>query len=209
MQKLFHSILAFLYPPFCHHCQLPQEISKHLLCEECLQLLQLSQERVGRIATTFEWDGPGSTLLHHLRKKGDEHVAEALASFLLVRWDSLGWPIPDIVTYVPSPWLRSFDRGFTPSLLLAKAMARLFCKPLHSLLQCSYQPPQLNMRNLRQKKHLLHSFSLKKNKNIEGKVVLLIDDFIKTRHTMNQCVEVLMPGFPKEVYGLTVCGTMD
>ncbi len=209
MQSVLHPILTFLYPPQCYHCQLPQESHQHLLCKDCLGLLQLSNVKLGRIATAFELDGPGASLLHRLRKKGSEHIAEALASFLLMRWDSLKWPMPDMITYVPSPWLRCLDRGFTPSLLLAKYTSRLFDRPLYSLLHSNYHLAQVNLSHARRKELPLNCFSLKKNQNLQGKVILLIDDLIGTRTTMNQCIEALSSGFPKAVYGLTVCGAID
>ncbi|NIQ88959.1 MAG: ComF family protein, partial [Deltaproteobacteria bacterium] len=69
--------------------------------------------------------------------------------------------------------------------------------------------PQTGLSRRQRATNVKGAFSLKSNKNVKGKGILLVDDVLTTGETVNQCVRVLKKdGGAKEVVVLTVARTV-
>ncbi len=202
----------FIYPSMCLHCR--EGTEGHVLCRSCLSLLDLlphaavevKKKHVMEVASTFERCGPAADLVRDFRNYGSRGLAKTMAAFMVVQWDHLQWPLPDLIVPVAQSLVHRLMRGHSTSLMLSEEMGAFLNRPVKQLLRrrsADYSQEGLNLEQRR----LLNkgAFRWKKREDISGKTVLLIDDFHVTGTTLKRCAEVLQEGFPKKIYALTFC----
>lgn len=221
-----------VFPPLCLHCD--QAVSdEKLLCPDCVSLLQLlpqegrcyqcfidgleiGQERCHtcqqtslpwkRAAAVWDYLGPAATLVKRLKYGGQQHLAAAAAAFMVTQLVTLEWPTPDAIIPVPIPWLKSLSRGYNQSELLANEMGKLLQVPVVKALKRYHGDYSQAGLNHDQRQQLSsHRFAFRDGYDIADKTVLLVDDVLTTGSTLRHCCDVLLAGYPKEVYALTVC----
>jgi ComF family protein len=158
------------------------------------------------VAAAFDYEGPAKGLLDQFSLGDEPYLAKTLAAFLYLQFEALGWDEPDYIIYVPQSFLRSSDRGYNASLLLAREFSRLIKKPVRSLFKKS--SPTLPQRALvlKDRKQLsCENFVLKDNRCIEDKIFLLVDDLYVTGATAQALAAQLRTHHPKRTYVLTFC----
>jgi competence protein ComFC len=203
------------------------------LCEDCVSLLQLidGNERcplcfsshycplqnicahcdylfpsVNRMAASFDYEGPASTLIRKLKYGDAPHLAEGLGAMMVTQLFALNWPIPDVIVPVPISLARWIERGYNQSQLLSDSIGHLVNVPVvNALGRKSGDFSQAGLS--RQQRMTLdgRSLYLKNSNAITGKVVLLVDDVLTTGSTMNRCAEVLWEESPLAIYALAFC----
>ncbi len=125
-----------------------------------------------------------------------------------MQFTELKWPTPDLITYVPTSFRRYIERGYNQSELLAKALADLLQLPVVSLLKKTESTISQTYLNKALRKDMMPDiFALKQTESIEDKILLLIDDVSTTGTTLQAATQALQEGYPKSIYGLTVCHT--
>lgn len=179
----FNSLLDFIYPPLCLHCDSYLEKGQKLFCSLCLEQLTFldSAERcptcftekppakkcprcstrtclIKRQAAACARFGPAYTLASSL-KNGHEERAPAIVSLLALQWAQLDWPPHDCVTALPG------------NALLAEQMALHMERPFVPLLKARFDKDAFLTRGMFTTKcHLIE----KNKKQIWDKRVLLI-----------------------------------
>jgi competence protein ComFC len=204
----------FVFPSLCLHCR--EGTEGQVLCRSCLTLLDLlphvaaegKKKHPMELASTFERRGPAADLVRDFRNYGSHGLAKTMAAFMVVQWDHLQWPLPDLIVPVAQSLVHRLVRGHSTSLMLSEEMGVLLNKPVKQLLRrriadFSQEGLSVEQRRLLNK----GAFSWKKREDISGKTVLLIDDFHVTGTTLKRCTEVLHEGFPKKIYALTFCSS--
>jgi len=227
---LREKFLRFIFPTGCRHCGAS---SVAPLCPACFSGLELidpagrcprcfSDEIGGarRVCTTcqenppasdwvasaFDYLGPAKSLVDQFSLHDEPYLAKTLAAFLYLEFEALGWDAPDFIVYVPETFLRTADRGYNPSYLLAQEFSRLVKKPVRSLFKKS--SPTLPQRALvlKDRKQLsCENFLLQDSRSIEDKRFLLVDDLYVTGATAQAIATQLQAHHPKRIYVLTVC----
>ena len=230
---LSSSLLNFLFPAFCLHCDAELFQPRGLFCKECLTLFELldpqehcllcfsslgqSQGRIcfacqkrsfatRRLASAFTHSGPAAAFVHRLKYGHSPYLAKSAAAFMLMQFLRLDWPLPDLIVPVPQSRLRAFRRGYNQSLLLAQHLGKLLERPVADVLK--RHSGGFSQSGLTKEQRLALSatcFSWKKNQVISDKIILLVDDVLTTGTTLNHCAERLQEGFPAHIYGLTFC----
>lgn len=235
LKRLKDSFLHLVYPTTCLHCSLLLAPSKELLCSSCASLLQLidpkerclacfnlkehEQERCRscidhpllfyRLAAAFDYEGPASSLIKHLKYYNQPYLARGLAAFLAAQFVNLDWPFPDALIPVPISWTHHFDRGYNQSALLARELAAFLKVPVWDVLKRRSGDYSQAGLNLTQRQSLNgERFTVKADHALEDKTLLLIDDVLTSGQTLNRCAEILLEYYPASLYGLTVCRSM-
>ncbi len=207
---MIRKLKRFVFPSLCLQCK--EETEDQLLCSGCLTLLDFlpSKEKAHHLETmsVFERRGPASDLIKHFRNRYCPGLAKSLAALMVVQWDHLKWPLPDLIVPVPQSLAHRFLRGYNPSLLLGREIGGLLSRPVKQLLvrrlgDFSQEGLAIEQRRLMNKR----AFKWKKLDDLSGKTILLIDDFHVTGTTLKRCAEVLREGFPKKIYALTFCSS--
>jgi len=209
-----NSTLSFLLPSFCYSCGIEIKKRKALLCTECFSSIKLldpiercptcfSDLQESRIcpkcqkskkslcpnAFCFEEMGPAHDLAAAFCNKDIPQIDTALSAFLFLQIENLGWPYPDLVTYVPKTFFETSTCGYNPSKLLAKKLAAHLKKPCEKLASKQYRSLQ-------------EPCFLKKEKKEHAEKVVVVDA-IRCRETV-LCSEALLD-FYESVYVLTLC----
>jgi len=235
-EELKTSLLHFVYPTKCLHCQTPLPPGPLVLCPTCAPLLELASlydrcpvcfnsiedeysipctecshypSHYRRMAAAFDYEGPAATLVKRLKYSNQPHLAQGMAAFLVAQLDRLQWPLPDALIPVPISWTHWIERGYNQSALLAEGMGRLLKCPVLDVLKRQSGDFSQAALNLEQRKTLEGKrFNIKSSVSLEGKVLLVIDDVMTSGLTLHRCAEVLQKENPAALYALTFCRTL-
>ena len=236
LSPLYHSFCHLVFPSHCRHCHMRMPPHSPLLCFECATLLEwidpqtrcatcfnpLEEETAFAchacweypslyqgVAAVFDYQGAAASLVKRLKYGNQTYLAKGMAACLVVQWEQLGWPIPDVIVPVPIPFSRWIERGYNQSGLLAQEMQKLLKVPVFEVLKRrSGDYPQASL-NLEERKTLEQSsFQLKKGMNLRGKNVLLVDDVITSGLTLQRCAETILLEHSCQLYGLAFCRTL-
>nr|WP_166155990.1 ComF family protein [Neochlamydia sp. AcF84]NGY95130.1 hypothetical protein [Neochlamydia sp. AcF84] len=234
MAKLGNILAAFvdfIYPLKCMHCADPICHGKGGLCFKCaLQLTLIDIEErcpccfsieyepehricylcfmqtpiLKKYAAAFDDQSVAASLMNKLQNQ--PYLAQGAAAYMVLQLLNLKWPLPDLIVPVPLTFTQRISRGYNASLLLAESLGEIVKRPVQSLLHKSlWNEDEEGKTKQRENYSNTHPFLLKKEINVQDKVILLVKDKVRTGHTMNCCAEVLGEGFPKAIYGLSFC----
>jgi len=232
MKPLLKHLLDFIFPPFCLHCSFALDGKTQLLCPACLEQMELidpaqrcrycfGQELVSkfrvcnsclhhrpiwhRAASVFEHRGAARCIIHAMKNDNKPYLARGLGAFMALQFLRLEWPLPDMIIPVPTTLARWIQRGYHPSLHLANIFGDIIKRPvLQALKRKSGDFSQTRLDWVQRKKLSKKAFRLSKRHSIEEKTLLLVDDLIATGATAECCTQILLEGFPKKIYILTV-----
>lgn len=123
----------------------------------------------------------------------------------------LGECAVDTVLPVPLHPKRLRWRGFNQSVLLAKEVSRAISIPMDSftLYRVRETAPQTQLDEEKRKKNVRGAFSLRPEKPVKGKRLLLVDDVYTSGATVNECSRILKQAGAREVFVLTLARTVS
>mgnify|MGYP000494015024 CR=1 FL=1 len=191
--------LPYCRCPICFQALEEQSLGP---CSDCL----LIQPYYTRMGAAFDYKGPPATLVKKLKYSQSPYLARGMAGFLVLQIEQLQWPWPDAVVPVPQSWTRWLERGYNQSELLAGELGRLLERPVvHALKRQSgdFSQAALNLENRKLLKS--NSFIASKGQELEGKVLLVIDDVMTSGLTLQKCGEILQKQRPAALYAMTFC----
>lgn len=227
------AVLDWIYPLSCLHCQ--EKCQSHLLCPSCIELLEpidpslrckgcfsesaliycnecLSHDRsIERIASVFDYLGPGPSLVKKLKYANQSWLATAIAAWMVqYHTEVLRWPLPDLIIPTPISWNKKLMRGFNHSELIAQEISRFLQVPISNVLR--RKAGDLSQARLDKEQRMslsAQSFFLKKPESLYDKHLLLVDDVTTTGMTLRRCGEILLEGCPASISALTFCRARD
>ncbi len=207
-------LFPFIYPPNCLTCDNFCHDPELMLCGSCVDLLELLDPlqrcprcfflidplktmgcRVCRklghpfsgLASAFDFTGPPALLVGQLNYQRRRFLAKSLAACLILQFDRLNWPLPDVVMSAPVPVIETIFWGAGANELIAREVAGFLGRPYVGGLKFA------------------GGFHLKNTTGIRDKTILLIEDAIKTGESLFACGRALLEGYPKRMYALAVC----
>ncbi|MFA5411169.1 MAG: ComF family protein [Candidatus Omnitrophota bacterium] len=193
-------------PPFCFRCGRHLEarnFSKNI-CPDCVK----KALHFDRAFSPCRYEGVAKALIHELKYKNKDYLAEALSSLMIefIREYRLPMDYLDFIVPVPLHKTRLREREFNQAEVLSKYIAAEFKKDL--------LPGALNrLRLTRTQTELAHherflnvkgSFSAAKGTEIKGKNILLIDDVLTTGATSSEAAYALKDAGAGVVFVLTL-----
>ena len=97
---LKEKIASFIYPSHCIHCN--EKIESHKwLCFFCAGQIEFAKSVNSNKSATLLSLGSASSFLKAAKGPFAEEVAKAMAAFMVMQVERLGWPLPDAIC--PSP----------------------------------------------------------------------------------------------------------
>jgi ComF family protein len=98
------------------------------------------------------------------------------------------------------------ERGFNQALLLVRELNRSTRIPYSKKLlrKKILTPPQVHLSRAEREKAVRGSFDLQREEEVEGKLILLVDDVYTTGSTVNECARVLRKAGAKQIDVLTL-----
>lgn len=115
------------------------------------------------------------------------------------------WKI-DLIVPIPLHHLKRAERGYNQSDFIAKGMKKILHVPVKSRLikRARFTETQTNLNLVERKENMQGAFALRRNKLLQNKNVLLIDDVITTGATTSECGRTLLEGGAANVYAASV-----
>jgi len=135
-------------------------------------------------------------------------LGQGLAAFIQrsLAGESVLWKEVDAVVPVPLHPRRKRERGYNQALVLAAEVAGF--KGLDLLDKCLVKirnaPPQASLEARARRENVRGAYRTAREKNLRGKIILLVDDVYTTGATLRECARVLKKAGAKEIRAITV-----
>jgi ComF family protein len=178
--------------PFCEKCSEPFEgsISGAFTCANC------AHRTIHFDAAVAAYRGRGIVrqIIHEFKYVRQIHLRHVVARWLHAALDDerLRGRKFDVIVPVPLHPTRQRERGFNQASLIAEllsAQTSISAKPV--LERSRYTTTQTALDRSERMENLHNAFRLRKNADVRGLRVLLVDDVLTTGSTLNECARVL------------------
>jgi ComF family protein len=178
--------------PFCQKCSEPFEgsITGAFTCANC------SHRTIHFDAAVAAYRGRGIVrqIIHEFKYGRQIHLRHVVAHWLRAALDDerLRGQRFDVIVPVPLHPTRQRERGFNQASLIAELLSAQTSIPARPLLERTrYTTTQTALDRSERMENLHNAFRLRKNGDVRGLRVLLVDDVLTTGSTLNECARVL------------------
>jgi ComF family protein len=193
-----------IHAPFCHKCSEPFDgsITSAFTCANC------AHREIHFEAAVAAYRGRGVVrqIIHEFKYNRQIHLRHLVARWLGAALDDerLCGRRFDLIVPVPLHPARQRERGFNQAGLLAKLLARQSSIPVKPLLErIRYTNTQTALDRSERMENLHNAFRLRKNADVRGLRMLLVDDVLTTGATLNECARVLKRAGALSVHAAT------
>jgi ComF family protein len=198
--------MSLLFPRKCVLCRKLLEHKQIDLCHDCRQNAPEIIKTKFRISFVAGWtavwyykDDVRSSLLRY-KFRNARSYAHAYGRLVAMKLQKEDFQY-DILTWVPTGWLRRFTRGYDHVALLAKAVGEeLGVTPVKTMRKVRQTKPQSRLKDVAARRaNILGAYKATNPALLKGKRILLLDDIITTGATASECARVLLTAGAKEV----------
>ncbi len=191
-------------PPFCRKCSepFPGDITSPFDCANCGHRTVHFEAAV----SAYRSRGLVRQLLHEFKYRKALYLRYPLGQWLVEAMEDerLRGQTFDLLVPVPLHPARQRSRGFNQAQLLAEVLSGHTDLPLRPLLQrVRFTTTQTAFDRAERMENLRNAFRLRKNADVRGLRVLLIDDVLTTGSTLSECARVLRAGGAASVHAVT------
>lgn len=210
--------LHWLLPNRCLWCTLPVHLPQQQLCSACQRVLPefdmvfyhgnllwlpavqrgLPKLQAERLVSLSWYQQPWKLAITQWKFKQDLAAGQWLLSCFAERaqdYQAAGFPVPDLLTYIPMPKQRQRQRGFNQAELLARTLADVWQRPVVALLSRNdLNRQQLRLDRSKRLRNLRHAFQVEavhQPQIIQAESIALVDDVITTGSTMRFACQAL------------------
>ncbi len=148
-------------------------------------------------------------LIYRLKYGHGAYLAKFMAQYMYDTFVNSQTPI-DVVTFVPMPKSRQYERGYNQAQEIAKEFSRLSDIPIKTLLKRTKYTKNLARMGREERMNAINgAFDVINKEDVKGKRVLLIDDVFTSGATTNECSKILKKNKASFVFILTVATSTD
>ena len=190
--------------PFCQKCSEPFEgsITSEFTCANC------AHRTIHFDAAVSAYRGRGIVreIIHEFKYGRQIHLRRLVARWLHAALDDerLNGRRFDIIMPVPLHATRLRERGFNQASLIAELLSARASIPSKEVLErIRYTTTQTALDRSERMENLHNAFRLRKNADVRGLRVLLIDDVLTTGSTLSECARVLKRAGALSVHAAT------
>src|SRR6266446_5600425 len=178
--------------PFCQKCSEPFEgsITSEFTCANCAHRTIYFDAAV----SAYRGRGIVRQIIHEFKYGRQIHLRHLVARWLHAALDDerLRGSHFDVIVPVPLHPARQRERGFNQASLLAELISAQTSIPVKPLLErIRYTTTQTALDRSERMENLHNAFRLRKNADVRGLGMLLVDDVLTTGSTLNECARVL------------------
>ena len=178
--------------PFCQTCSEPFEgsINSAFSCANCAHRTIYFDAAVA----AYRGRGIVRDVIHEFKYNRQMHLRHLVARWLRAALDDkrLADHTFDVTVPVPLHPARQRERGFNQASLIAELLSAQTSIPCRSLLKrIRYTTTQTALDRSQRMENLHNAFRLRKNADVRGLRVLLVDDVLTTGSTLSECARVL------------------
>jgi len=190
--------------PFCQKCSEPFEgsITNTFACANCAHRTIYFDAAVA----AYRGRGIVRQIIHEFKYGRQIHLRHLVARWLNSALDDerLRQSHFDVIVPVPLHPARQRERGFNQASLLAELLSAQTSIPVKPLLERTrYTTTQTALDRSERMENLHNAFRLRKNADVRGWRVLLVDDVLTTGSTLNECARILKRASAFSVHAAT------
>lgn len=219
--ELLQSAVSLLYPPSCTICGKSIQAGEYLcdqcetkavrivapFCEKCSEPFEGSVTNTfacancahrtihfGAAVSAYRGHGIVRQIIHEFKYGRQIHLRHLVARWLNSALDDerLRQSHFNVIVPVPLHPTRQRERGFNQAGLLAELLSAQTSIPVKPLLErIRYTTTQTALDRSERMENLHNAFRLRKNADVRGLRVLLVDDVLTTGSTLNECARIL------------------
>lgn len=230
-REWLRSLVDLIYPPECIHCRYDLDGDSHVFCSACLEQIELidpayrcphcfAEQFEGKachrcrkqdpicsgVAAAFEYEGPMASVVRQLKYASRPYLAKGAGAYIAAQWTRLGWPTPDAIVPIPVTFSHWLVRGYNQSQLLAESFASIIDCPIYDILKKRSEDfSQAGLTREQRLRLAAGSIGLRKEADLAGKRILLIDDVMTSGATLKRCAQALYSLTPEDIYFISVC----
>ncbi len=228
IKYIFGAIFRLLFPEekecivcksagevICDECSAKIKRHEGILCQKCGRSIEIEglcvqcakKERPyyrGTIALFYE--GVALQMMKDFKFENMLGYSEFFASEIYEKVKKYTEEI-DVVTSVPSHFLKVIGKGYNPPALIARKIADFSDKRYMGQIirRVRYTKSMSLLKGIDRMAHVKQNFAVG-NKNVRDKCILIVDDVSTTGATLHICSELLMKAGAKKVYVAAACG---
>ena len=212
MMKLLDELWQLLFPPKCLLCRRVLKDNELDLCRKCRidspECTTFRKKLPFIDSWTAVWyyeDNARRSLLRY-KFRGARSYAQGYGRFLAMKLQEAHPDGFDVLTWVPTSFLRRLFRGYDQVELIAQSVGReLGIEPMQLLRKVRHNRPQSGIvGEAKRRANVLGAYRAVNTEFLQGKRIVLLDDIITTGSTAGECARVLLTAGAKEVH----CGAM-
>jgi ComF family protein len=190
--------------PFCHKCSEPFDgsITNTFACANCAHRTIYFDAAV----SAYRGHGIVRQIIHEFKYGRQIHLRHLVARWLnsALNDERLRESHFDVIMPVPLHPARQRERGFNQASLLAELLSAQTSIPVKPLLERTrYTTTQTALDRSERMENLHNAFRLRKNADVRGLRVLLVDDVLTTGSTLNECARILKRASAFSVHAAT------
>jgi ComF family protein len=190
--------------PFCQTCSEPFKgsIDNAFTCANCAHRTIYFDAAVA----AYRSRGIVRDVIHEFKYARHIHLRHLVARWLRAALDDerLRDCNFDLIVPVPLHPARERERGFNQASLLSELLSAQTSIPCKSVLErIRYTTTQTALDRSERMENLHNAFRLRKNADVRGLRVLLIDDVLTTGSTLSECARVLKRAGALSVHAAT------
>lgn len=209
MMSFWISLLDLFAPRLCVGCRRRLSVSEHILCNNCLQHMPLTDYSrhpydnalarlfwglfpIERAVAWFFYESNTemARMIHQMKYHGRSDVAEDMGRQMAVSLLADGFfdGIDGIVP-VPLTRRRRWQRGYNQSELIARGISSVISLPIYNKVmeRTFFQSSQTHLNISERRENVEHAFRLRSAAGLEGKHLLIVDDIVTTGSTITAC----------------------
>jgi ComF family protein len=195
--------IRYLHTPLCVRCGaiFAAADGEDHLCGSCLS----NPPPFSMARGVVLYAPPVSNLLHRL-KYGTDRTVLSTVTHIAVKFDFTAFSSCDLIVPVPLHPIRLRERGLNQSLILAHIFFPKKTKKIfpHILMRTRDTIPQTSLNGNKRRRNLRGAFTVKRERDISGQVVCLVDDVFTTGTTVCECARTLLQAGAKDVKVITM-----
>jgi ComF family protein len=226
-RRLVEPVLAVVFPTACPVCASAlAHPTRGPLCDRCWETLPRHRGRLcgcglplpstllvcgrcrrGRQPFTAgtslgPYEGGLRQVIHELKYRGKRRVGGRLAAALLAERGARELlSTSDVIVPVPLHPRRRRERGFNQAEVLAQELARGVGRPCApaALVRRKDTAPQTGLTAAARRRNVAGAFAVRRQVQVAGRVVALVDDVLTTGATVQACAHALLEAGASEV----------
>ena len=182
------------------------EVRQRYRCTEAIRIPGAADA-----AAALYYTGKVKNAMQRFKFQHKQHYADWFAAQMLpLLTERLDTWQPDLVTFMPIGFLRMHERGYNQAELLAKAVAEPLGLPCQATLRKrAFTPKQSTQKDAAaRQKNAEQALLPRKNAEVRGKSLVLVDDIVTTGATTAAAVKLLREMGAAKVYALAAARTL-
>ncbi len=193
-------------PPFCHSCgrHIGKSNSTKNICPKCIR----QPLHFDRAFSPCNYDGPVKELIHAFKYSGKDYLGKTLSNIMSQFILEYNLPInyTDYIIPIPLHSSKLREREFNQAQILSNHIGKTFNKPVlsNALMRFRATKAQVQLDTEDRMQNVANSFSLRRDSDIRGKDILLVDDVLTTGATASEASKTLKDAGARIIFVLTL-----